>query len=91
MGIWIRSQNKKLLMNLEYFEIQEPNYEEVKAVIFSSGYILGGYSTKEKALKVLDEIEKKIIENNTIVCNEKEWSKYVGAINCVFQMPDDEE
>ena len=47
MGIWVRSQNKEILMNLEYFEIQEPNYEEVKAVIFSSGYILGRYSTKE--------------------------------------------
>ena len=52
---------------------------------------LGHYSTKEKALKVLDMIEKKIIENNTIVCNEKDWAKYVGIRNCVFQMPDDEE
>ena len=78
MGIWIRSQNKELLMNLEYFEIQEPNYEEVKAVIFSSGYILARYSTREKALKVLDMIQREI--NNEYIRD------YM-----VFQMPDDEE
>lgn len=84
MGIWIRSQNKELLMNLEYFEIQEPNYEEVKSVIFSSGYILGGYSTKEKALKVLDMIEEWI--------NDLEFSRNVKSCRCkfVYQMPDDE-
>ena len=35
-------------------------------------------------------IEKKIIENNTIVCNEKDYARCVGKINCVFQMPQDE-
>ena len=84
MGIWVRSQNKEILMNLEYFEIQEPNYEEVKAVIFSSGYILGRYSTKEKALKVLDEIASWI--------DGLEFSRNVKSCRCnfVYQMPDDE-
>ena len=81
MGIWIRSQNKEILMNLEYFEIQEPNYEEVKAVIFSSGYILGRYSTKEKALKVLDMIETHL-EDLEYKIHNREF---------VFQMPDDED
>ena len=102
MGIWIRSQNKKELIECNNFSLNSPNesyvnnariitnYEIVCYPFEHSHCILGIYSTKEKALKVLDEIEKKIIENNTIVCNEKDWAKYVGAINCVFQMPDDE-
>lgn len=81
MSLWVRSQNKEILMNLEYFEIQEPNYEEVKAVIFSSGYILGGYSTKEKALKVLDMIETHLEDLEYKIHNR----------NVIFQMPDDEE
>lgn len=86
MGIWIRSQDKEKIINCYALEIDLGDGKS----ICSSGYVLGTYSTKEKALNVLDMIEKKIIENNTIICNEKEYAKYVGIRNCVFQMPDDE-
>ena len=99
MEIWIRSQDKEKLINVnEHFSIEytdvgmdKTQLKSIKYAIWGDNVKLAIYSTKEKALKVLDEIEKKIIENNTIVCNEKEWSKYVGTVNCVFQMPDDEE
>ena len=108
MGIWIRSQNKEILLNSDVFAIEEKRYfqkingrytihvDNEKNIytdwkIIASDFTVGIYSSEEKALKVLNEIEKKIIENNTIVCNEKDWAKYVGIRNCVFQMPDDEE
>ena len=98
MGIWIRSQDKEKLINVnEHFSIEytdvgmdKTQLKSIKYAIWGDNVKLGIYSTKEKALKVLDMIEKKIIENNTIICNEKDWAKYVGAINCVFQMPQDE-
>ena len=85
--MWIRSQDKEMIMNCNAVGI---GLEDDKS-IYSNGYVLGTYSTKEKALKVLDMIEKKIIENNTIVCNEEDLAKYVGVINCVLQMPLDSE
>ena len=95
MKLWIRSQDKRFLIECndvailkttDGFKIGTCSIKSVKREID-----LGTYSTKEKALKVLDMIEKKIIENNTVVCNEKDWAKFVGAINCVFQMPLDSE
>ncbi len=53
MGIWIRSRDKEMIMNCNSLEI---DLEDGKS-IYSNGYVLGTYSTKEKALKVLDDIE----------------------------------
>ena len=88
MGIWIRSQNKENLINANKIQIADV-HNIYKNAIWGDNVKLGIYSTKEKALKVLDMIEKKIIENNTIICNEKDWARCVGKINCVFQMPKD--
>ena len=89
MGIWIRSQDKENLINVNKIQIAD-FHNMYKNAIWGDDILLGIYSNKEKALKVLDMIEKKLIENNTIICNEKEWAKYVGIRNCVFQMPQDE-
>ena len=90
MSLWIRSQNKENLINANKIQIADV-HNIYKNAIWGDDTLLGEYSTKEKALNVLDMIEKKIIENNTIICNEKDWAKYIGTINNVFQMPDDEE
>lgn len=73
MGIkmWIRSQDLKALVNVQNIEM------DGECEIWAFGYatLLGKYSTKEKALKVLDEIvrslEYRLVE--------------------VFQMPKDDE
>lgn len=62
MSLWIRSQDKELLINCHAIEISLENDKS----ICSSGYVLGTYSTKEKALKVLDMIEKKIMYNEEL-------------------------
>ncbi len=92
--MWVRSQGKHALINADLFQVFDDKKTGTWAIKGMSGQyerVLGKYSTEVRALKVLDIIEKKIIENNTIVCNEKDWAKYVGTRNCVFQMPQDEE
>ena len=57
MELWVRSQNKTELMrvvDLDIYDAREPK----TYVIESRGIILGNYKTKERALEVLDEIQK---------------------------------
>lgn len=88
--MWIRSQNKETLINCNVIEYND-FYVENAIVATSetiSRTIVGKYSTKEKALKVLDMIHNKIIELDK--------NKFLGMteqiyIRCVFQMPQDNE
>ena len=58
----IRSQDKELLVNFNVsagIEIEERNTKTVvTSYITGCSYLLGEYSTKEKALKVLDMIQE---------------------------------
>lgn len=78
MGIWIRTQDKEMIMSCNAVGI---GLEDDKS-IYSNGYVLGTYSTKEKALKVLDAIQE-FIKNMYVGMGD-----YMGK---PFQMPDDEE
>lgn len=75
--MWIRSQNKKYLINCKNLGIRKMLNKYVVALISECAdfYTLGSYSSEEKALKVLDEIKK-----------QKEYL-YPKA----FQMPQDED
>lgn len=83
MGIWIKDQDGKGLVNPQ--EIYIARRSKTWAICANRGIDLGKYSTEEKALKVLDMIcEKiKIAEFNV------EPIFYV--VNQIFQMPQDEE
>ena len=76
MGIWIRSQDKEMIINCYALEIDLGDGKS----ICSNGYVLGNYSSKEKALKVLDMIETHLEELEYKIHNR----------NVIFQMPDDE-
>jgi hypothetical protein len=58
--MWIRSQNNDYLVNTNYFEIEgcanSPVFD-IDARVGDKWVTLGTYSTKEKALKVLNDIE----------------------------------
>ena len=69
MGIWIRSQDKEMIINCYALEIDLGDGKS----ICSNGYVLGTYSTKEKALKVLDMIEQAL--TGTINIENIEFSK----------------
>ena len=79
--MWIRSQDKEILIeaNLVFIEEFNGNFEVKKW--FGDTLILGTYSTKEKAIKVLDMIQELIL-----------YTYYGGnEPKKLFQMPQDHE
>lgn len=88
--MWIRSQNRMQLQDVNRFVIEQ---FEFGIYIVGNGCTLGIYSTKEKALKVLDEIQHSIMTEHQF-CTEdvncigkyftKEWKE-------IYQMPQDDE
>ena len=76
--MWIRSQDKEILIKATCIYLGSENYENCIRASSAEGnnWYIGKYSTKEKALKVLDEIQKLI---------------YDYQIGGVFQMPQDDE
>jgi hypothetical protein len=78
--MWIRSQNKRILTNVN--EVIVTFVDENKC--FISGFwdkgsdTLGVYSTREKALKVLDQIQYSI-------------EHFEHEQTMVYQMPQDED
>ena len=73
MELWVRSQDKMNLVQIKQISL---NYENNKQIIAnyipdffenSGAYyeLLGTYETKERALEVLDEIQKYILLPNT--------------------------
>lgn len=79
--MWIRSQNKKSLLNVNQV-VTIPSVDKSKYFICNSlekeSVTLGVYSTEEKALKVLDEIQYNI-------------ELFEHELTMVFQMPADDE
>lgn len=67
--MWIRSQSLAVLVKVNEVCIED------KTKIWAEGYLIGKYSTEEKALLVLDMLEK--------------VAMYPG--NALFQMPQDDE
>ena len=91
--MWIRSQNKEVLINANGVRIV---YEDTYCIVcdYYDGelYYLGEYSTKEKALKVMDMIQ------NAITGTRFEFTDIVRdcdlagiEIHNVFNMPQDSE
>lgn len=72
--MWVRSQDRLRLQYVNRFEIEHFENKEI-ATITGHGWFLGEYSTEDKALLVLDMIEK--------------VAMYPG--NTLFQMPADDE
>lgn len=64
MDLWVRSQDRKELIKINHLVLMG---EEIRGVIDNGHYImLGIYKTKERALEVLDEIEKFVGNEITI-------------------------
>lgn len=96
MNLWIRSQDKKKLVN-----INAVNILEFEALIAIHGYInsethfwLGNYKTKERALEVLDEIQNKIKEMYILEnCELQKNSCYEQSLTMtdfnIYQMPEE--
>lgn len=80
--MWIRSQDKKILTEIHDVEI-DSGFK-----VWGSGSLIGEYSTQEKAIKVLDMIQEKIIERELMNFG---LAKRFSYEHCAFQMPQDDE
>ena len=84
MGIWIRSQDKEILAECNVLKLKYTSVNNIFYIYADSKgekVYLGGYSTKEKALKVLDMIETHL--------EELEYKIHDREV--VFKMPHDNE
>ena len=87
--MWIRSQDKELLKNVNSIEIIK--YEGEKyTTILGDGWNLGVYSTKEKALKVLNEIQDAIEDTGYYRIDNRGIFAFVNGVQ-VYQLPADED
>lgn len=88
--MWIRSQNKELLVDTKTLGIKHEvnDYCQILFKEFIDQYIvLGEYSTTEKALKVLDMVQETIEYGNKTIKKEK----HELHTNQVFEMPREDE
>lgn len=77
--MWIRSQDRKALLNVNQVLISPKCRYYINDSLGEESNVLGVYSTEEKALKVLDEIQELIHFN----------AKYHNGFT--YQMPQDED
>lgn len=70
--MWVRSQDRKILTEIHDLDIDDINQ------IWDGSSLLGKYSTEEKALKVLDQIQYNM-------------ELFEHELTMVFQMPTDNE
>lgn len=82
--MWIRSQDRKTLVNADKFSISK---EHEVFRIYSVNSFLGEYSTEEKALKVMDMIEDRIRLSEMFKLHIYEPLNRTDQF--VFYMPDD--
>ena len=94
----IRSKNKRNLFNINEiskigfhkYEYIEPLYKyQIYILVNGKEHSLGGYSTENKAIKVLDMIQKKYLEPTYI--NDLGNGEYAKYERVVFQMHNEDD
>ena len=89
--MFIRSQDKKILTETHDVEIDSANQ------IWGSGMFIGEYSTEEKAIRVMDMIQKQIASRSESyelvrpILKSDRFSPYWKKREVVFNMPEDTE
>ena len=89
MELWIRSQDKESLTkvsNISLKEIRKPYTNELDCYGIGTYYdnlqVLGKYTTKERALEVLDEIQDKLGNEDNDLINKLKILENTPIINC---------
>ena len=84
MELWIRSQDKETLILVEHLDIYCDDEIEQIYCIEECGNDLGRYKSKERALEVLDEIQKLL--QPQILCKK---GKIIGSFdNTIYKEND---
>lgn len=80
MKIWIRSQDKRILQEVDNIYL-DANYEDKRIITYDGHYTeLGTYETKERAIEILDKIQD-LLQNAYVVNSNR----------IVYQMPKEVE
>lgn len=96
MELWIRSQDKEILLNIKGIQYQNCKLvenETVEANILIGFYnyydneILGEYETKERALEVLDEIQDELIGSDFMPIEKNEEVVLTCGSAKIYEMP----
>ena len=82
MELWIRSQDRTNLIRVEHLALT--NNKTITGMSTNWDYDLGTYETKERALEVLDEIQK-TIETHILSQTSTEWDTWFKGT--VYEMP----
>lgn len=84
--MWIRSQDRKILTEIHDLDIDDINQ------IWDGSSLLGKYSTEEKAIAGLDEIQDAIEDTGYYRIDNIGHGTYaLGKGVQVYQMPQDDE
>ena len=90
MDLWIRSQNKEIFRKSNYLKLEKHDDEWA---IVEQATLYGKYKTKERALEVLDDIQKCITlktlktDSNYEVIDLYIKAKILESIYRIYEMP----
>ena len=94
MELWIRSQDKELLVLAKGFELQNPSYNggcQIFAVWQNNYQCVGNYKSKERALEVLDELQKRLVgsKKGLITTQNQKGIEFIPFENqvIIYEMP----
>ena len=92
MELWIRSQSREELIKIHNVSINNDNYiigniisDDNKSIC--DYWILGMYDTKERALEVLDEIQQRLIDLQTLEIASDFYKETKRCLDNVYEMP----
>lgn len=95
--MWIRTQDKHFLVNACAFEISDDEiHDDVDDYLIiglsnNTSYLLGKYSTEEKALNVLDDIQTHLKYERRFISNAGGGDYWLDKGATVYQMLQDDE
>ena len=93
--MWIRSQGKAVLIDVDRLFVDEES--DGRSYIYVNGNPVASYSTHERAMKVMDMIQKQIefcserYEIVRPVLRSDPFEPYWKKCEVVIQLPDDDE
>lgn len=95
MELWIRSQKSEKLrpMLLKANEFEIGDYDEnMNCIVVNNLYCVGVYKTKERALEVLDEIQKRMMINETLIGDYEQQDIAIKGLflkynSMIYEMP----
>lgn len=89
MNLWIRSQDKECLTNISNIQYVYKNNMHGLGTYYDNLKILGTYKTKERAIEVLDEINKLLIPKPIISTYNVEQAELLNGTVFIKPMLDD--